>query len=373
VLILDQCSFHNPAHHPAVKTWLQAYPDRVALARALLDDTIAPIDTHRLTALVLDAAAHVAGWMTHRRGYTFVKMGLSRHDIACDVVAELLAAHDHKPLGRFRLALERFAGVTDDPAAFDAALMQILTVTVDQNLTRLFREFDPVYARALRMLRLHVREHPDAVRIERDLAGTVYVAANAPYDRERAVVPLEALETMLHVQSLEGNPAVVVLETCLRMLAAHPLYRCAVHEADVMRLTIDLLGRSYTSDVIDEQDAGGAHDHALLMADIKRAIEMTRVWIESSYVARRKLSPPESTALLDALRAYVADIGNNDERPRISYLQKVMPELTYDLFRSRYRNLFDYMIRVFFTNARTVLVFHGHTDNEHLMQGERHG
>lgn len=356
-----------------MKPWLQAYPDRVALACALLDNTLAPVDTHRLTALVLDAAAHVAGWMTHRRGYTFVKMGLSRHDIACDVVAELLAAHDAMPLGRFRLALARFAGVADDPAAFDAALMQILTVTVDQNLTRLFREFDPVYARALRMLRLHVREHPGAVRIERDLAGTVYVAADAPDDRERDVVPLEALETMLHVESLDGNPAVVVLDTCLRMLAAHPLYRSAVHEADVMRLTIDLLGRSFAPEQVDLQDAGGAHDHALLMADIHRALDMTRVWIESSYVARRKLSPHESMALLDALRAYVADIGNNDELPRVSYLQRVMPDLTYDQFRSRYRNLFDYMIRVFFTNARTLLVSTGHAEYEHLMQGKRHG
>lgn len=356
-----------------MKTWLQAYPDRVALACALLDDALTPAGIHRLTALVLDAAAHVAGWMTHRRGYTFEKMGLSRHDIACDVVAELLAPHEGVALGRFRAALARFAGVSGDAAAFDAALMQILTVTVDQNLTRLFREFDPVYARALRMLRLHVREHPEVVRTERDLAGTLYLAADAADDRERPVASLDVLEVLVHVDHPDGNPAVVVLDTCLRVLATHPVYRCGVHEADIMRLTIGLLGRSYDPDIVDEQEGGRGHDRSLLLADIDRALDMTRTWIDTSYVARRKLTSAESEALLAALGAFVRDLAEGDEQPRVTYLQAVMPGLSYEIFRSRYRNLFDYMIRVFFTNARSLLLSTGYADHVHMMHGGRHG
>lgn len=345
-----------------MRTWLQAYPDRVALARALLDDSLTPGGVHRLTTLVLDAATHVAGWIVHTRGYTFVKMGLTLDDISCDVVADLLAAHDGSALHRFRTSLEHFDGVTTDTAAFDAALMQILTVTVDQNLTRLFREFDPVYARALRMLRLFVRDHPDLVRIERDLAGTLYVAAAAPDDRERAVVPWDVLETMLHVGAPDGNPAVIVLESCLQMLHDHPVFRCAVHESAVMRLTIDLLGRSFTPEIQVEQEAGVGHDRSLLLAEIERALDMTQAWITSSYVARCKLTSAEGEALLSALRMFVRDIGENDERARVTYLQAVMPGLSYEVFRTRYRNLFDYMIRVFFTNARSLLLSSGYAD-----------
>ncbi len=344
-----------------MKTWLQAYSDRVALACALFDDALAPAGIHRLTALVLDAAAHVAGWMTHRRGYHFEKMGLSRRDVACDVVAELLAEHEGRALGRFRMALARFEYVTRDAAAFDAALMQILTVTIDQNLTRIFREFDPVYARALRMLRLHVREHDGELRIDRDLAGTLYAPADARDDRHLELATLDELRSMLYIREMNGNPAISVLTACLEALGRQATFRCAVHEADVMRLTIDHIGRTFDPEQFVEPVDDVSHDRRLFFTEIEHALERTRAWLEASYVSRHKLTLTECEALLSALRAYVHDLANNDEQARYSYLRAVMPELTYDRYRATYRNMFDYVVRTFFTNARDLLLSSGYT------------
>jgi len=331
------------------------------------------LDQHQLCRIILDLAITTTKWIVMKRGFHFESLGLSIKDVATDAVAELLSGADGDlPIIRY---LKENAGDTDDPILIEAHLRAIVVRTINQNITRILAEYDPVYAKSLRMLRTYVRR-TKCISVRQAVSGCWYFTG----EEESAAFHLPALraedlKTRIVIQRSDQNPSVQVLEACLRFLSTQTEFRRAVSETGVMRLTLAVLSedlRLVTRDGVEGRDD---HDRKLLVDAVETAIVETRNWAASKYVKKRKLSVAELEAMISAIRMFVLDSADGEPESHFYYLRQHLSALTYERFRADYRNTFQYILRQFFTKARGLLVSLGYewTENETAVQTEGTG
>jgi hypothetical protein len=168
------------------------------------------------------------------------------------------------------------------------------------------------------------------------------------------------LKTCITIKHGDGNPSVIVLEACLNYLDTQNEFRKAVHESDVMRLTLDLLGSDLHSVTKDSEHPHDNYDYKLLVDAVETSIVATRQWASKKYVRKNKLSVQELEAMIGAIRMYVLDSAEGEPESHYYYLRQHLQGLSYDRFRTDYRNTFQYILRQYFTNAKELLVSLGY-------------
>lgn len=315
-------------------------------------------DHHSLVSAVLDLAITTTKWIVQKRGFHFESLGLSLRDVATDAVAELLSGSDgDPPIIRY---LKENTGDSDDPAVIEAHLRAIVVRTINQNITRILAEYDPVYAKSLRMLRIHVRR-TESISVRQAVAGCWYFKG----DDQHAAFNLPALraedlKTHIVITRSDQNPSVQVLEACLNFLGTQSEFRRAVSESDVMRLTLELLGEDLRMASRESVPSDNNHDYKLIEDAVATAMVETRKWATRKYVEKQKLSVPELEAMIGAIRMFILDSADGEPESYFYYLRQHLPALTYERFREDYRNTFQYILRQFLTKTRGLLVSLGY-------------
>jgi hypothetical protein len=317
-------------------------------------------DTRALASYLLELAVTTTKWIVRRRGFHFDAMGLSIRDVATDAVAELLVEDGSGECTPIRGFLEHEVAESDDDTLIEAHVRAIVVRTINQNITRILAEYDPVYAKSLRMLRIHVKRSA-GVSMKRAISGDWYfrgTVADASF--HLPALPINDLRTRFSVQRMNENPSVSVLEACLDSLADQDDYRKAVHESDVMRLTLELLGSDLESVTHDGEMLVHDHDQKLLFESLESAVTSTRAWASEKYVRKSKLSCDELEAMIGAIKMYLLDVADGEPESHYYYLRHHLAGLSYERFRADYRNTFQYILKQFFTNARGLLLSLGY-------------
>lgn len=323
-------------------------------------------NAHQLSTLVLNLAVKLTSWIVQKRGFHFESLGLQIRDVAADAVAELLSeSEDGVPLIRY---LREITAETDDPEEIEARLRTILVGTINQNITRILAEFDPSYAKTLRMLRIHVRKSAD-ILVKKAISGHWFFrGSEAEAQFHLPALTAEALKSRITIMRSDLNPSVIVMEASLDYLASQSEHRRAVHETDVMKLTVDFLGSELESVTKGQEEARDDHDYTLLVDAVESAITETRQWATKKYVKKQKLSLAELEAMIGAVRMLLLDTADGDPESHYYYLRQQMTGLSYERFRADYRNTFQYILRQFFTNAKGLLVSLGYDRTEEPME-----
>jgi hypothetical protein len=323
-------------------------------------------DSNESASAILDLAVKLTAWIVQKRGFHFESLGLQIRDVAADAVAELLSESEQGvPLMRY---LREITAETDDPEEIEARLRTILVGTINQNITRILAEFDPSYAKTLRMLRIHVRKSAD-ISVKKAISGHwFYRGSEAESQFHLPALTAEALKSRITIIRSDLNPSVIVMEACLDYLASQTEYRRAVHETDVMKLTVDFLGSELESVTKGHEEAHDDHDYMLLADAVETAITETRQWATKKYVKKQKLSLAELEAMIGAIRMLLLDSADGETESHYYYLRQQMTGLSYDRFRADYRNTFQYILRQIFTKAKGLLVSLGYDRTEEPME-----
>jgi hypothetical protein len=308
----------------------------------------------------IDLAVTLTEWTVRKRGYHFHSLGLSVRDVAYDAIAELLSESEDDQLSPLQRSLSTALGDDTDPEAFHAHIQAILLGTIHRNLTRIFAEYDPVYAKMLRMLRIHIRKS-DSIHSKQSVSGYLYF--RLPEDQillRNESLPLQDLKTRIQLPDVDGNPSVVALIACLDYLESQSTYRRAVSESDVMKVAMEMIGNDLRAITHDHEQAFDDNDRAKIEESVESAITATRKWAVDKYVQKGKLSLREVEAMMQSIRMYVSDLAEGGAESHYYYLRQHLTGLSYDRFRKDYRNTYEYIVRTFFTKAQSLLVSLGY-------------
>jgi hypothetical protein len=333
-----------------VKHWQRKYGDLAGHLEQLCERSVTPEGVNIIVSATVDYANNVLQWMQHRRSYTFQRMGLSLRDVANDVVAELLADGPDGACHRLRHALmcEYAAPTSSLLARYSAVCVR----TVQQNITRVFAEFDPVRARLLETVRRHVRMTDRYLTID-GCMGRLYTVADPAVARLHCDYPdeLRLRHAAFRATNLRPSPMIAVLEHCLASLADDATVQCAIFEHDLLRLVVSMLGAELDA-VTDDASTMQLPDDAQseLLRHIERTIIDAREWISTKFIRPQRLTSTEAEAILSACRSALLDAAYADQRDHYSYLRERMQGLTYETYRAVYRHRTEYIFRKIFSS-----------------------
>jgi hypothetical protein len=330
--------------------------DTCSLLRALLGGEFNLRDADTLVHVTVRQAEQVIFWISRRKNYRLHTTGLSLRDLAYDMTAELFAEGEDSPCASLRAMLLSQTDAPDDAllAAFDAIIVR----TVHRQFPRIFAELNPDKQLLIKALRHHVR-HRDEIMVMDMLDGRWYLFG----DVSGALLHLPAMTfeelrfSIGKVDPLHRSPVVEIFRLIESALRRQDVYRRAVLEIDVLRLTVEFLGRSYEAvrpSSIPED--GPTHDEAVLSHVIHRAIERARSSLERSYIDRGSLSSRDFELMLAAIREALLDTRDH-ENGRSSYaqLRQYMPGLTPERYRESYRRKYAYMLEVVRREAQRLM------------------
>jgi hypothetical protein len=120
----------------------------------------------------------------------------------------------------------------------------------------------------------------------------------------------------------------------------------------VLDLTLQLLQADQLAAVPDTREAEPSIDTESIMHEALAALGSLRPWVDTAYVSRGKLSEEEAAAMLTAAERYIGDLARSEDRGHFHYLRDLLPGLTHADFRTRYRNIYEYILRTIFTSVR---------------------
>jgi hypothetical protein len=208
-----------------------------------------------------------------------------------------------------------------------------------------------VHGRLLRALRRYVHASEDLHRID-SIGGFWYARRGIDAALHLPAAPLDLLRGAVSPTQLNGNPVRTVLHGCLDLLSGQGEYRRAVLEHDVLDMTMSFLQLHHASETEPETQSPDAGDAETASAALLASLEDARGWVQERYVSRGKLGEREAEAMLEAIHRYIEDLQQRDVLGHFSYLRRSMPGLTQQRYRKSYRNLYEYILRTIFTNAR---------------------
>ena len=230
-------------------------------------------------------------------------------------------------------------------------LRRVVTRSVQQHATRIYRERNPESARIWRNLRLACLKLPD-VSLRRDMMGLTiqyYPSALAPhlpfthppaplqdaairFFQPRMTVD-ELLATFLnHLFSLLNTPIIIRMSELVRLISDY-------------RLRIQSPERQ-----VEEQ---AMHDETVMQMCIQAAqntLELIQKTAVQQYIEKKKLTGPEALALYSAAKETLLARLRADYPEELTFvdaLRRHWPELNETRYRCEIRPLLDYIVKLY--------------------------
>ena len=311
------------------------------LLRALVRDSLHGMNLEQLVGFAVRRTEVVLQWLSYKKNYRFVDLGLEIRDVAYDMVGELFAGADTHCCKQLRAAIQ---GTDDDsPEALISAFEAILFKNVQQHLARIFGEIDPISQHLLRSLRGHIYHSSDIVTLDRFDGRWYALHGERSPDLAKPAMPIEMLRQSLHLHPMKAvAPIVQYFRSLLYVLRDQDEYRKAIHEGEILTLVRDLLKMQYLAGAETYSNPDDNHDTMALGHVLFEALSTTLPWIEETYLKKNRLSRKEMNCFISAIRVYFNDLMTETETlGPYFYLRKDMPGLTHERFRESYRRKFE--------------------------------
>lgn len=322
----------------------------------LLKGTLSQSDVDVIVAEALAHARSYLRWLMWTRNYTLAPLGMSVDDIACDAVAELLSEIDGEHMERLRKALQNILAKEHRDISIECAFRALVLRTVRLNLARVFAEVHPVRARLLRSMRRFEQSSGKLIRHD-GISGYAYSLSDVDPCLERPAAPQDVLLAILITPKLDLQPAPAICVALLEALCSHPELRQAVYEDDVLDITLMELQAGQAAAIDFEGTCEFSDGESPIRQETLVALNEMRAWVIETYVKKNKLTREEADAMLLAAERYIHDLARDEDRGHYHYLRTLIPYLSNEVYRSRYRNIYEYILHAVFSRTRRRLQY----------------
>ncbi len=263
-------------------------------------------------------------------------LGISNDDFVVDAIEPLFRKDEN---GRFKALVEQFEKwqppVTSEKDA-NFFLNKIIAGRVEQHVSVLLRESDPLYAKLLDSINYLIRTGKYKKVI---CLGITYIVKE---DIQEVELPVITTEEFSGISSDLFSDNKTIFDCLFNFLSSDEKYFPAIPlNGLIIRLKQLRVDAFYTSDSI-------AAEYKNL--EISEAIEISLQFIKSklvlSYLEKGKLCEEECQSLIAGLKDMVNDLRDGGINPGLyEYLKPHFNSLSKQVYLEKYHNIFEYMAK----------------------------
>jgi hypothetical protein len=274
------------------------------------------------------------------------RLDLSPQDAAFDSLGELFqrdARGRFSSLVRWWDALSREERTDGDAAGL--AFRRLVMGAVQQRIFHFYHESDPALAKVLRNVKLALRKHPCVVRVGR--GRHTEIARREVHVREGLPpMPSELLVPDFYDRVASGTSLRDMLTVLVSILAEQRSYRRSI---PLMQAAL-IIRNAYWSDArwrLAEDEEGGITAEEI-SAIIATAVAGLRGGSLANYIRRGRLTGDQAESHLAAVTEILQETVAGKVGDKIAFyeaLQKHIPGLTREAYRTRHRVVLEYLVR----------------------------
>ena len=262
---------------------------------------------------------------------------ISTEDLAIDSIASLFekdsASGEYNLINSFKFWKPSIE--TEEEAIF--FLNKIVARRVEQHISMLLRESDPVFSKILDSINYLIKKHSFA---KRHYLGRTYILPDIQTEIFNKVIPVEEFESISSKVFLDNKNVLKKVFTYLSsstdFAPAIPLNALILK---LKQLNISLYNLNESSTQSDK----------LIEANsiVERALNETFQKLHHSYIDNGKLSEEEAENFRNTLKDMANDLQDGGLNPGLyKYLSIYQPELTEEVYKIKYHNILEYLLKI---------------------------
>lgn len=261
---------------------------------------------------------------------------LSVKELAVDCVAGLFGRDESDSFLKLKEIFANWQPKIEDESAAQFFVTRLVGKSVDQHISGILRDSDPIFSKILDALYYSSRKN-GFIKIR--LLGTSCVAKEKQINKSGALADPEYLNELPDKLFLDLENVLINLFAALEengYLPAIPLNALARRIKEAL---VRAASRGESAAPANDMDVN---------AIVEEALNATMNKLTESYANKNKINEYEETAFRLALEAIAADMKNGGVESGLhKYFMEQMEFLTMEEFNKRYRNIFEYLFKFF--------------------------
>ena len=260
----------------------------------------------------------------------------SLEDLAIDSIASLF---EKENTGSDYVVIAAFKSWQPEIKTEEDALLflnKIISKRVEQHISMLLRESDPVFSKILDSVNYLIKKHNF---VKRSYMGRTYILPDDKQEITGKVMPVEEFES---IPSEFFADAGNILMNIITYINAATVYTSAIPlNALILRL------KNLNVNLFDiSENTSGVSSILEAKSIVKQALCETFAKLQNSYIIKGKLSASEGESITKALNDMAIDLQDGGLNPGLyKYLSLHFPELNEEVYNSKYHNILEYLLK----------------------------
>lgn len=267
------------------------------------------------------------------------RWNLSTEDLAIESISNLFIRNSK----RERLNLECFLSNWTDPIRDDLDalyfLNKIVNISIDQYMNKLFRDTDPYFAKIIDTLYVSIKKLNYS---KLDHLGTVYIVKdnlNTSLPASIKIIPAEEFSNICFEHFTKKTD---LLSYIMNYIEFNTKYFPAIPINLLVERIIGNNHQVYSLTEVNEFERISIDD--IIFSSLERIINK----MKRTYLNTNKLTQSEADYLASALTDIAFDFREGKTIEQLSdYLQVYINDFSIELYKNRYRNILEYLVKLF--------------------------
>lgn len=269
--------------------------------------------------------------------------------LAAECIADLFKRDDQGNLCYFQRYFIRKTsqGIQDDQLVI--AFRRLITGKVQQYMSKIYAQRDPESAKLFRNIRLAAKRF-EGIWITKDITGEFIGMSFDESEHDGILRPEYTSVRRIFPRTFRADTGIDQLVYDLLFLMTRTLKSpVELAVSDLVHLIREFrAGIAGNHDVMSNPDPLARQDELELERALHRMIRTLDETVIMRYVSHGKLQLREATAVTEALYDMAADgLQGRRLQENYDYLHKHWPMLTRDQYYNSFRNVFEYIVRLF--------------------------
>lgn len=338
-LAIDSRSKHHQPPYPFSDILNKYSKDLVTLLSELQIGNIAELSLNLLIKVCYELARANVKRKISKISNVNKRWDLSIEDIAVESISNLFVNNSkHKKLN-LQCFLNNWTDNISDNTDALFFLNKIANICVDQYMNKLLRESDPFFAKTIDTFYLAIKKM-NYTKI--DHFGTIYIAENGIESFPPSVSLIPA-EEFMRISFNNIRDKKDLLEYIMTYLDSRTEYFPAIP----LNLLVE---RFLNYNQVNHTSSDTMNDLERISVDdiVYKSLEMTITKMKDTYLKADKLSIIEADYIAAALTDVAFDFREGNTIVQLQdYLATYIKDLSVEEYKAKYRNIFEYMIKIF--------------------------
>lgn len=257
-------------------------------------------------------------------------------ELSIDAIAPLFERDETETFVKIKAAFEKWQPPIDNEESALFFVNRIVSKSVEKYVSELLRQSDPFFSKILDSINYLIEKQGYK---KKQIIGTTCIIEDENLKKIGAL-PDSKFISELPIELFVNNNKMIsqvlsYIKIKTNLIAAIPLNALVIRIKQIRASGYKIVDIVYNQHQTE------------LESIIQKAIDLTIAKLEAGYLQKEKINQLEFDAIKNAIDSIVYDMRDGGINTGVhKYLIEKMPNLTFDDYKEKYQNLFEYLIKI---------------------------